>query len=1048
MDKKKIVLAILCVGFMIASGLLAFGQSPTREGSPETPNAGLPVDSLTVANYTWPSSFPNSNLVNLWICKNQSDIGFPLPHANPDVGMGANFYGTNLFTTPFWGSAVGWTLADMNNSALFPTSVRFVVGIVKDWNTTAEQIADAARWNPRIVGALMDDFGVGVESPANMSRPYALLHHEDANLTQGPLKLWLVVYEYNWWHNSPYTFASIEPYFDAIQFWYFGGGYSMPGTHIVGYENAARSLHSMLPDKVIEGGAYLRFYNAGYYDYGIEMDMLKIDYRLIHDGVMSRISILSDFLIANHPETAYMVRNFVYNELEVHWNTTWAWNPISGIPTLSTKRSGVSTDPAITDITRKWAGNYTFISHHNQNVTMTGFSGLNLTVQNVRTGEFATAHKVGSTWYFWASSNEEYKLYNWPHGHVVYDSGFSINTPTSWNNKLVEIKDSSFQVNSSFWVNSTVVVFNNSHFINSVGNGTAASYGLFLNMSNNPKLYLNNATFEPANRYFPYYFNATATTGTSKVLSIRNSTIACPAGTFSPGIGYMTMTDSVLFSNMPDGNVLHSILAYGPGRMQSMSFSGNLIWNYQMNGYIADNAIIMPGNFNGSGAWSWSNNSFYGGNAAGFVAEALFTSNTSFDDTLVARSVSYSFPGIPAWDPMDGGDPTANRLDWIKPKLSIKTDFAVTGTLKNATGGTIGTYSSVNGYLNVSKIPWAYYSTPDTVYVRNPFPWSFTITSALPAGYYYALRDESVFNENRTWDNSHYLSLNGTSFQIWREEAISLHLCKLTKQLWSGTTNYVNASGTLSRSANDLYWKKSNWTLPVFVSGISATTNKGTLSIWGISYNPQGSSLVASWSANHNQTGGTMVMSFSGLLPNQKYSVFRELTLLTYVKTDGSGSVSFTYSGAWSSHSFSMNVYNEGSGQSSVNAAFTFTANGLRVSFKDASQGHGIYKWIWDFGDKSSTSSSQDPTHTFKAAGTYRVTLTVMNSDGISDTVTKTVTVSGVASGADLLSVVTMMAFGLMFAGALIAIAIRRPAAIIVGVLAFLFGILLLFSGL
>lgn len=52
--------------------------------------------------------------------------------------------------------------------------------------------------------------------------------------------------------------------------------------------------------------------------------------------------------------------------------------------------------------------------------------------------------------------------------------------------------------------------------------------------------------------------------------------------------------------------------------------------------------------------------------------------------------------------------------------------------------------------------------------------------------------------------------------------------------------------------------------------------------------------------------------------------------------------------------------------------------------------------WTWDFGDLSPTSNLQNPTHTYAAAGTYTVTLSVTNSKGcVSNPVlTRTVTVN------------------------------------------------------
>jgi PKD repeat protein len=75
-------------------------------------------------------------------------------------------------------------------------------------------------------------------------------------------------------------------------------------------------------------------------------------------------------------------------------------------------------------------------------------------------------------------------------------------------------------------------------------------------------------------------------------------------------------------------------------------------------------------------------------------------------------------------------------------------------------------------------------------------------------------------------------------------------------------------------------------------------------------------------------------------------------------------------------------------------ADFTFSVDELAVSFdgSDSSDSDGtVEKYAWDFGD-GGTSTQQRPSHNYPAAGDYRVTLTVTDDNGRTDSITKTVT--------------------------------------------------------
>jgi PKD repeat protein len=72
---------------------------------------------------------------------------------------------------------------------------------------------------------------------------------------------------------------------------------------------------------------------------------------------------------------------------------------------------------------------------------------------------------------------------------------------------------------------------------------------------------------------------------------------------------------------------------------------------------------------------------------------------------------------------------------------------------------------------------------------------------------------------------------------------------------------------------------------------------------------------------------------------------------------------------------------------------------GQEVSFTgSASGGAGPYTYAWDFGDGPTGSTTQNPTHTYSAAGTYTVTLTVTDATGTSSTASFTETVDAAPS--------------------------------------------------
>jgi len=189
----------------------------------------------------------------------------------------------------------------------------------------------------------------------------------------------------------------------------------------------------------------------------------------------------------------------------------------------------------------------------------------------------------------------------------------------------------------------------------------------------------------------------------------------------------------------------------------------------------------------------------------------------------------------------------------------------------------------------------------------------------------------------------------------------------------------------------------------------SSFSNFGTcLDIWG-----PGSNITSAW---HTGTSATNTISGTSMAsphvagvaalwlannpsatPTQVATALFNNSTLNKVTNAGTGSVNRMVHSLWGSTPPPGNV--------APTANFSFTTSGLTANFTDSSTDSDgtIASRSWNFGD-GTTSTATNPSKAYSAAGTYNVALTVTDNGGLSNTTTRSVTVTAPGGGAVALS--------------------------------------------
>ena len=149
-----------------------------------------------------------------------------------------------------------------------------------------------------------------------------------------------------------------------------------------------------------------------------------------------------------------------------------------------------------------------------------------------------------------------------------------------------------------------------------------------------------------------------------------------------------------------------------------------------------------------------------------------------------------------------------------------------------------------------------------------------------------------------------------------------------------------------------------------------------------------------------------MTLNWTGA-PGINVDVYRSGPLLTATPNDGHyvnsrslpGSPSYTYKVCQTG---TTNCSNESTVQfgglpnTPSEASFSSTCSGLTCALKDESTDPdgSVSTWSWTFGDGTG-STARNPSHTYEGAGSYTVTLSVIDNGGANSEVSSEVTVAG-----------------------------------------------------
>lgn len=191
-------------------------------------------------------------------------------------------------------------------------------------------------------------------------------------------------------------------------------------------------------------------------------------------------------------------------------------------------------------------------------------------------------------------------------------------------------------------------------------------------------------------------------------------------------------------------------------------------------------------------------------------------------------------------------------------------------------------------------------------------------------------------------------------------------------------SDYIEINGSQMSITNDSHW-------------VDVTIN---------AFKGYGGDELRNWTENCSTATANTSHVLQGYNNSAWYSLYIDNSFDRNLKSNTSGVIEFNYTGGFSSHDFLLL-----DGKTDISANFFYSPSNPEpdetVSFTDSSYSVlPISTYHWNFGDGSSGVGS-NPTHSYNAVGTYPVQLTVTDTGGLSDSITKYVSVSNDTDNSD-----------------------------------------------